>query len=297
MSELMTRIQARYMSGGQVTLVPCSTINDVRVDIARRQDKFAPDVTVLSIDYGTVFTEDDAAPPPEVAIVINEESYDEARWHAAVIAHAKAQDAHGVKRAMGKVERFGHGSGTVFCGKVLLRLVSGRETVDVRCVSVFIECGADVNYVDENQLTSLMKSVLGGHAEIAQMLIAAAANINHVSSYGLTPLMSSASAGHAEIAQTLIAAAANLNLVTDYGLTTLMMSAMKGVSTCLSGQWRILRFRAFTKLIIAFVSPFPPTRKKKQRTKTRHFNIIKSYYSTYAQILLRTLYVKYPTLN
>eukprot|EP00397_Hematodinium_sp_SG-2012_P027145 GEMP01028502.1.p1 GENE.GEMP01028502.1~~GEMP01028502.1.p1 ORF type:complete len:343 (+),score=80.73 GEMP01028502.1:36-1031(+) len=228
MSEPMTHVQARYMSGDKVTLVPCLTINEVRVDIARRGDKFAPDVTVLSIDYSTVFTDDDAAPPSEVAIVLNEEPYDDARWYAAVTAHAKAQDVHGVLRAMEKAERLGHGSGAVFCGKVLCRLVSVTGVIDAQCVSVLIECRADVNYAGEKKSTPLIKSAQSGNAEVVKMLIAAAANINQGDSLGSTALMSSAEAGRAEVVRILISAAADINHKGRDKRTALMIAAHLG---------------------------------------------------------------------
>eukprot|EP00397_Hematodinium_sp_SG-2012_P051982 GEMP01061228.1.p1 GENE.GEMP01061228.1~~GEMP01061228.1.p1 ORF type:complete len:178 (+),score=39.30 GEMP01061228.1:108-641(+) len=62
--DVQPSVQARYLNGDEVALEQCSTINGVRVGVANRHNRFAPDVVVLSIDSALVLSDDDAPLPP-----------------------------------------------------------------------------------------------------------------------------------------------------------------------------------------------------------------------------------------
>jgi ankyrin repeat protein len=63
--------------------------------------------------------------------------------------------------------------------------------------------GADPNATDEAGMTPLMLAALGGHAEVAAMLLAWGADVNRTSRAGSTALRAARSNGHNSLAEFL----------------------------------------------------------------------------------------------
>eukprot|EP00397_Hematodinium_sp_SG-2012_P040403 GEMP01044257.1.p1 GENE.GEMP01044257.1~~GEMP01044257.1.p1 ORF type:complete len:363 (+),score=58.57 GEMP01044257.1:28-1089(+) len=226
--EPISRIRARYMTGDEVTLTGCLTINAVRVAIADRHDKFAPDITVLSIDCADVYTEDDSAPPPKVTIVLNEEPYDKARWQAAVLAHAKEKDIGGLTRAMAQLEHSGPGTGESLFSKVLYLLVLEKADADANCVRVLIECGADIDLEHKYHQTTLIQCAKNDRPDLVQMLVSARANVDYTWKVGCSALMEAAQHGYTVVTQMLISARADIDHQCQYQGTALVLAASEG---------------------------------------------------------------------
>lgn len=86
--------------------------------------------------------------------------------------------------------------------------------------------GADVNSIDRDGCTALMKASEKGHYNIVACLLCFDANVNiqnqHVDS---TALMLAADKGHVEVVERLLSADADVNLFSYYGETALIYSA------------------------------------------------------------------------
>lgn len=137
-------------------------------------------------------------------------------------------------------------------------LSQGIRIGNVQLVQTAINAGADVNYTDsKNGSTPLIKAIIAGSKDIAQMLIEAGANHQKIDFAEYTPLGYAAQEGnlemvklllnagadpdnggtdsaivlcvkYAEVAQTLIEAGADVNYGTLSGVTPLMRAVQLG---------------------------------------------------------------------
>eukprot|EP00397_Hematodinium_sp_SG-2012_P018736 GEMP01019205.1.p1 GENE.GEMP01019205.1~~GEMP01019205.1.p1 ORF type:complete len:341 (+),score=109.90 GEMP01019205.1:180-1202(+) len=226
----MSTIRARYLNGDDVSLASCATINDIRVGTANLHDIFAPDVTVLSVDAGVVLTDDDGVRVPDtVCVVLIKEAYDAHAWQRAVLAHAHASDAHGVKRALSTLERDGYGGGDVFCSTILLGVVRQQRRADAACVHTLITCGASPQYVDEQSgVTALLAAAHYGQPHALRTLLQAKADVNHADATGSTALIGAAQYGHMDVAHILIHARADIDRADAKNNAALIYAAGNG---------------------------------------------------------------------
>jgi len=106
---------------------------------------------------------------------------------------------------------------------------------NIKAVKQHLAAGADVNgkqgevldafdRVDRSGTTPLHKALLGGHKEIAELLISKGANVNAKDNDGLTPLHW---AETKELAELLITKGADVNAKWNGGLTYLHQAAVK----------------------------------------------------------------------
>ena len=93
---------------------------------------------------------------------------------------------------------------------------------------ILLAAGANPNAAKDDGATALMPATFFGHTEIVNMLLSAGANPNAVSNDGWTPLMGAVIEGHAETAKVLLEAGANLDAISNDGLTILMAAAHTG---------------------------------------------------------------------
>lgn len=181
MSMSKNPVRVRYASGDEVLLVNCPTVNRVKVEVATLCDTFAPDVTVIGItsQFYAKLDDDEALPPHEVIVVLSEQDYDDALWRTAILAHAKALDANGIKRAMVKVDRDCSQAklrrGETLCGDVLIDAASKGMS---HAVQILLLANASVNHRDEYGRTPLIYAADNGHAHLTQILINAGAHVN-----------------------------------------------------------------------------------------------------------------------
>eukprot|EP00397_Hematodinium_sp_SG-2012_P032226 GEMP01034296.1.p1 GENE.GEMP01034296.1~~GEMP01034296.1.p1 ORF type:complete len:436 (+),score=130.92 GEMP01034296.1:77-1384(+) len=99
---MVLNVLARFLDGEDVPLGPCPTVNDVRVCIAARQTRFAPDVILLTqCSNPTPIVDDGAAPPERLTTVLLLEATLRSVdfWRKTLIAHALAYDSCGLIRA------------------------------------------------------------------------------------------------------------------------------------------------------------------------------------------------------
>ena len=84
-----------------------------------------------------------------------------------------------------------------------------------------LSTGLNINAVDDDRETALMRAADKGNLSAVRNLIAAGADVNRQDEDGETALMIAADDGYTEIVQALIAAGANVNLRNDDGETAL----------------------------------------------------------------------------
>ncbi|WP_146617269.1 ankyrin repeat domain-containing protein [Candidatus Babela massiliensis] len=94
-------------------------------------------------------------------------------------------------------------------------------------VKILIQAGADVNYKDNNGMTTLMH-IARSNNQIAQILINAHANIDAKDNRGYTALSWAAGFNAEETVKLLIQAGANVNSESESGLTTLIRASKYG---------------------------------------------------------------------
>ena len=95
-------------------------------------------------------------------------------------------------------------------------------------VRELLALGADVNAVETDGTTLLMRAIHGRQAAITDLLIAAGADVGAANRYGVTPLYLAARAADARAARALLAAGADANTVLPNGITVLMTAAKAG---------------------------------------------------------------------
>ena len=93
-----------------------------------------------------------------------------------------------------------------------------------KSVKVLIDCGADVNFVNDAGITALMSASQNGHAQSVKVLIENGANVNFTDNTGATALMYASQNGHTDVVKELILGGADVNIEDDKKLTALTLS-------------------------------------------------------------------------
>lgn len=95
-----------------------------------------------------------------------------------------------------------------------------------------VEAGAEVDARSEHGGTALHAAALGGHSEIAQLLLARGADVNAENHQGMTPFFAALSdqngGPHGDLAKWLVDAGADPDLPLRNGATPLVMFTMHG---------------------------------------------------------------------
>ncbi len=97
-------------------------------------------------------------------------------------------------------------------------------------VQALITAGADVNFVNEQGDTMLMRAAGAGNLERVKALIAAGADVNAKGRYEYTPLMEACRNNQRETAMELIAAGADINAKNYRGETVLSIAKESGAT-------------------------------------------------------------------
>ncbi|QKX59877.1 uncharacterized protein TRUGW13939_07019 [Talaromyces rugulosus] len=96
-------------------------------------------------------------------------------------------------------------------------------------VRVLLENGANPETTDiKFARRPLHQAALGGHLEIASMLLKEKVEVDAVDGGGCTPLLLAAHKGHLELVKMLLEAEANVNLAENYGTNALWIAAQLG---------------------------------------------------------------------
>jgi len=221
-------VAVRYLSGDVVRLSACRTVNDIKVQIANRcpdADVFAPNIKVFNLEAHELG--DDVAPPAEVLVIVcpDIQRLNAEGWGQVLLAHSKAQDVIGVKRAL---EVGGKDDG----GFALKRSARNGDAV---AVTTLIRAKVDINAVgifDEvvPHLTSaLTDAALRGDSTILNMLLEANAEVDKKTEYGGTALLDAASMGQFDVMQTLLQAGSSVETVDNLGRTVLSETLAYGL--------------------------------------------------------------------
>ncbi len=109
----------------------------------------------------------------------------------------------------------------------IIEIVEAARQGNVQAVRSLLDQGADVNAARGDGLTALHRAAERGHAEVAELLIAASADVEAKTRIGsYTPLHLGSRGGHAAIIMMLLEAGGNPNAVTtNSGATPLHLAA------------------------------------------------------------------------
>lgn len=105
---------------------------------------------------------------------------------------------------------------------------------DSQKVEEMIEAGADVNFIDKEGDTALIRASQGESYDIVFMLLQAEANPNIQGKHKRSALMTASDGGFDFIVETLIKGGADGNLADESGLTPLMIACVQGYEKIVS---------------------------------------------------------------
>ncbi|XP_064384730.1 uncharacterized protein LOC135333658 [Halichondria panicea] len=105
---------------------------------------------------------------------------------------------------------------------------SAARAGDLSALKDAIKRGDDVNSVDEDGWTPLMKAASEGHTDSVRELLSSGAVVDLADEGGWTPLMVAASGGHTDSVRELISSGAVVDLARKDGWTLLMVAASRG---------------------------------------------------------------------
>eukprot|EP00397_Hematodinium_sp_SG-2012_P019925 GEMP01020504.1.p1 GENE.GEMP01020504.1~~GEMP01020504.1.p1 ORF type:complete len:355 (+),score=111.24 GEMP01020504.1:40-1104(+) len=240
----MLDVRARYISGDDVLLADCATVNDSKVKIAlRHENHLAPSVTVLD-HAGAELTDDDAASPADVTVVLVQHAYDDDLYKKGLIMHAIARDPIGVNRAMAMMLTRGGGKkqadpATVAGGAVFAYVESRKSESRKDVVEMLVAASADVRcrlgYADNVLMCAIKYNLL----DIVPLLLDAKCNVGDIcGSFRRSPVLLAAHAGHSAMVRMLLDANADVNhgtwydlvddMVLDFEHTALHVAAQQG---------------------------------------------------------------------
>ena len=100
---------------------------------------------------------------------------------------------------------------------------------DADAVRRLIDLGFEVDAVDAQGCTALLRACGGGHRAVVELLLARGADPQHVAHTGATPLSAAVSMRHGELVERLLAAGAQLEQRLPGEVTVLMLAAALGL--------------------------------------------------------------------
>ena len=112
---------------------------------------------------------------------------------------------------------------SLFCLKCLLKITGHAE-----CVQCLINAGADVDYVNNANLTPLLTAVKNNKPEVLKTLLERGSKPNFRGGLSATPLHFAAQHGFERCVDLLIEAGASLNATNSGGNTPLILAAING---------------------------------------------------------------------
>lgn len=106
------------------------------------------------------------------------------------------------------------------------------STIDdpIMLITSLVEAGADIDALNDEEITPLLIAAMRGTTEIARLLVDAGADIEALTDYGETPLSVAVEQNHPEFVALMISAGAELNLTNRFGRTLLTHAKKKGYS-------------------------------------------------------------------
>lgn len=237
---LKNKVSVRYMSGDSFDLEECITVNDIKVQVANKHEKFAPEISVLSTQECEQLNDDEVA-PPIVVIILQDMTYDGPSWEYAVRAHAKAGDQQGVVRAMSAISadpptELLATSGEEYAGDVLIEQLKDQSVVfaerseEKRLVDTLVRARADVNRAGDlhGQTSGLLLAAYNNRTDLMEMLLQSGAAVNSAERLGCTSLSLACARGHRSFVELLLQAGADVHFRNKDGRTGLLIACHGG---------------------------------------------------------------------
>ena len=120
-------------------------------------------------------------------------------------------------------------------------VVAGHSNININCSTALMnasllalkEAGIDVNGLDRDCNTALIKAAENGHSQCVSALLEAGADVNSGNKYEVTPLITATRENHVECVQLLVKSGANANITDKYGNTALINASCRGHCECM----------------------------------------------------------------
>jgi hypothetical protein len=106
------------------------------------------------------------------------------------------------------------------------------EQYDYHLLEKLLKARAQVDYIDLNGWTPLVKAVMGGDIQASLVLIKAGANVDLPGKYGRTALHWAAQYGYEAMVEELLEARSNPNMIDSFGYTPLAWAVSSGSLEC-----------------------------------------------------------------
>jgi ankyrin repeat protein len=102
----------------------------------------------------------------------------------------------------------------------------------IECVELLIKAGANIDFQNENERTSLILASSNGHYRCIELLIKAGADINIKDRFGYSALIWASRNGYFKSLEVFVNAGANLNIQSNNENTPLVFASKKGYYKC-----------------------------------------------------------------
>lgn len=232
-----------YLNGDDIEIEDCATVNDIKVKVASKHERFEPEVRLFTRgDTVNEIKSKDELPMFRHMIGIFEDViYTDEMWAKAMVSHAIAMDSYGINRALRRIRETSNVkennnqlrlSGpqilslaiTLFLSDVMERqkrapwnvVVKGAADDGLNVVKLLLSHNALADF--ENTRTGgtpLRLSCSIGNMDMCQILIDAGADVNHVGRYGRTPLIIACAEGKLDVVKLLINTCADVDSTND----------------------------------------------------------------------------------
>jgi len=247
------RICIRFMSGNELFVDQGTTLDEIKVLVAKSEERFAPEVTAVNpVDGSIVEGENITELPPTLAVVLNQVVYDAHTWAETLRVHGRAADADGLRRALALIDEHhadpDAGAPERITGAELLNAAffeeCGRSSLSpsylntaddllhgariARIISTFLDAGADIDTENETGESSLFIAVREGRTPLVDHLLQARAHVNHTNGQQETCLFVASREGHLGIVDLLLSAHAEVHHIDRVGWTPLFEASCQG---------------------------------------------------------------------
>jgi len=235
----MQTVKAQYQTGGDVVLQICTSVNDVKVEIAQLQKKprLGTDVIVLDATTNKELEDDNQKPPENVIIKLVDSHYPKA-YHKALLVHALSRHNEGVEPVLKHMNKSRKANPRKLTGQVLVHCLANMPTsLPIgRVVERLVLAKADLIMSDNEQNTALRHAVIRNMPSVVRLLLNNRARVDEKPKDHETPLTVAVTKGFVGVIGCLLVAKASVNGRDATNLTPLHLAVRGGavdVVSCL----------------------------------------------------------------